>query len=163
MKNYKSTTLSILSLLLAIYAVATCSQIEALNQKIGGYLPRTDFTEEGNNKWRTSMITTEEAWKKFVRPKINGAVDESPLSPAEQVQMQKDVQISKDRNKLGSLVSGRGALQYPICFSILFFSILIWRFSKQTVHRICALTAICLAIACLAYAFHRGYWTSQPM
>ena len=159
MQNSKLTILSVILLLLAIYAVATCLQIELLNHKVGNYLPRTDLVGGGNHRWVTSPVT-EKVWRSWFRRDTNGVIDESPLNPDEQAGMQQFVQNGRNMNKLHGLIGSRGLLQYPICILIFTFSILVWRYSKQIFIRVFASTAIGIGFACLALAIYRGYFES---
>lgn len=138
----------------AVVSVMIAVRIEWLNWQAGSYLPRQDYTESGNPKWRLSAATSERVWRMLHR--VEGELT------AEQFQrMQRETESARRRGRLYSAVETIGLLQYPLAFTLIgvFFGLAIaYRDDRRTV-----LACACLAMlecVCMAFALHREYWPS---
>jgi hypothetical protein len=152
--------LSFACLALSTVAVSTAWRIEKLNSAVGTYLPRCDFSEGGNNKWRQSPFTTEEWWRRRHLRNPDGTVDSRPLSNKEAEQMRTDIEREKNWNQLRFLVNTVGLLQYLLCpFAIIGSAVLFIKQESRLGRRLCRAACVASAIA-LGLAVYRGYFTA---
>lgn len=138
----------------AVVSVLIAVRIEWLNLQAGSYLPRQDYTEGGNPKWRLSAATSERVWRM-----LHGV--EGELTAGQFQRMQRDTESARRRGRLYSAVSTIGLLQYPLAFTLIgvFFGLAIAYRKNRRVVKACAWLAA-VECTCMAFALHREYWTS---
>ena len=155
----------------AIFAAGVCLNIEYLNYRAGGVLPRDVGSIKqrgGNPKWRLASprmaydivlrqtrqrpLTNEERTDPSL---ITLTADESRLLSEYQDEIELD-------NRLHRRVSTFGCLQYPLCVVGIFLAAMLlkWNDGESRLVKNSAFSTGTIFVLCLLDAFYRSYFSS---
>lgn len=168
------TLVSALSTILTVVACVTCLRIEALNNVLGGVLPRHEVDGQATKFRATSTRVFREAMESRLRQDRLEHLDEcehftdtqlqsilrSPLTRSEKAALDESCRQNEWNTSLLAWVSTMGLLQYiilPIALGSTLWCIAHVRTTGERIY-LCGLLALC--VLCVVMLFHRAYFAS---
>ena len=147
----------------ALLVLLIAVRIEVLNNRAGGMLPNREYRnndpEQGVVKWRQSIWTDEEMWRRVFLSDENS--NERPLTPAEQARMEQDIRNARINNELRWFVSSAGLLQYLLVPLVIMLSgKLILRRPRSPGRILQGAVPLAVGIGAGILMLYRAYFTS---
>jgi len=149
-----------LVMLLSGIVLHTCVRIEILNVQADNFLPRKDLPRPANQKWRGSIVTNEERWRRHCLYKEGEERMHRPLTSEERRDMEETIARYKANNRLHSAVETDGLLQYLLAPIALIASLAVALSKRSRPKRLAARVTMVTSLAGIVMMFYRGYFTS---
>lgn len=149
-----------LTLLLA-NEVTTAVRIERLNHALGGILPNRERRDDGTTaKWRSDPCVTEAIWIRMQVPR-DASGQALSLTNADQIRMRQHIARARANNRLRTIVSTWGLLQYLLVPVTVALAWCVWILSSgRWTWRLLAIAGWVVSGLAGVLAFHRAYFTS---
>ncbi len=155
-----SLALWAIAILLETSVGAITTNIEILNTRTEGYLPRVLPQQGYHPKWRYWWWENEEMWRQTLGPKDErGNPVARALTPTEGERMRRDASRAKAMNSLRSAVQ-LGLWNYLMIPALVVFAYKLRRRTQQRAAKYAASTLLLVALVSAGLMFYRGYYTS---